>query len=162
MYESLNKYQENSLSNTVNSTHTLAAHRLANTPLIQRREKERAGLFSPVQCQAEGIHQYTHAMVEEVSHLTGKSIQPKIQLNSARPAEYGAHAIRQDNRVDIAPGRLRDLGHELTHVTQGTVQATGSVNGAAINDDHQLENHADHIGHMAHSKVVGQLGFDPT
>ena len=138
------------------------ALQLMHTPLMQRREKERDALFAPVQRHADPVHQYSEAMVATVSQLTGRSIDPYIQLNSALPAQYGAHAIRQGNQVDIAPGQLKHLGHELTHVTQGAVQATTHVNGAPVNDDRGLESHADSVGATAHWMVVGELGFDPT
>lgn len=87
--------------------------------------------------------------------------QVNIHTNSQKASEVNALAFTQGNDIHFAPGQYNPystegqnlIGHELTHVLQ---QRNGKVNpnrhmpnGAAINDQPDLEREADALGRRA-------------
>lgn len=84
----------------------------------------------------------------------------KVYYNSDKPRQMQALAYTQEDRIYIAPGQERYLGHELGHIVQqrrGQVRATGSIHGQAINDSPLLEQEADVIAERV-SQCYGQRG----
>ncbi|MCC5667909.1 DUF4157 domain-containing protein [Nostoc sp. CHAB 5784] len=70
----------------------------------------------------------------------------KVHYNSPKPAQLQAYAYAQGTNIYVAPGRERDLRHEVGHVIQqkqGRVKPTIQAKGMAINDDLGLEKEAD-------------------
>ncbi|RCJ32418.1 hypothetical protein A6769_28220 [Nostoc punctiforme NIES-2108] len=70
-----------------------------------------------------------------------------VRYNSPKPAQLQAYAYAQGTDIYVAPGRERDIGHEVGHVIQqkqGKVRPTlWLAKGVAINDDPRLEKEAD-------------------
>ncbi len=78
-----------------------------------------------------------------------------VHYDSDRPALVHAHAYAQRHDIYLAPGQEHHLPHELGHVVQqllGMVKPTMKVNGIAINDDPNLEQHATQLGDKAMRK----------
>lgn len=90
-----------------------------------------------------------------VGSLTGVDVSnAQVKYNSERPAQFKAEAIAQGDRVDLATGKEKHLGHELVHIAQqkqGRVPVTAQANNGKvnINDDPQLEKEADDLGAKA-------------
>lgn len=88
-----------------------------------------------------------------VETLSSESLDDvEVNYDSTEPAEFGAHAITQGNKIDIAPGQEKHLPHEVWHTAQqkqGRVKPTVEVNGAQVNDDPELEKEADVMGAKA-------------
>ena len=89
-----------------------------------------------------------------IEQLSGHSMDDvKVHYNSARPAQFNAHAFARGSEIHLALGQEKHLPHEAWHVVQQkqgrvrpTVQLKGNVN---INDDAGLEKEADIMGAKA-------------
>jgi len=89
-----------------------------------------------------------------IENLSGMDMgDVRVNYNSEKPKEMGAHAYAQGNDIQIGPGQEKHLGHEAWHVVQqrqGRVQATKQMKGGvAVNDDPGLEHEADVMGEKA-------------
>lgn len=96
-----------------------------------------------------------HKLKQGMENVTGCNLDHvKVHYNSSKPKIVQAHAYAQGSDIHLASGQEKHLPHELGHVVQqmrGSVAATGSVNGEALNDDVQLESEADRLGLQAMS-----------
>lgn len=85
--------------------------------------------------------------------LTGIDLSPvKVFYNSAKPAQVQAYAYAQGDSIYLAPNQQHHLPHELGHIIQqamGMVEPTMEIDGVAINDDPELEQHATDLGNLA-------------
>lgn len=85
-----------------------------------------------------------------MGNLSGISLdRVKVDQDSAKPAEVGAHAYAQGTDIHVAPGQMKHLPHEAWHVVQqaqGRVKPTTSVGGMPVNDSLSLEKEADVMG----------------
>ena len=88
-----------------------------------------------------------------IENLSGYAMDDvKVNYNSNKPAQLGAHAFAQGTEIHLGPGQEKHLHHEAWHVAQqkqGRVKPTTSVNGAPVNDDASLEREADSMGQHA-------------
>ncbi len=84
----------------------------------------------------------------------------KINTNSAKASEIGAHAFAQGNEVHFAQGKFDPdsktgqslIGHELAHVKQqrdGRVKADTMLGETPVNTSNALESEADSLGAKA-------------
>jgi hypothetical protein len=99
----------------------------------EEREKNRTGIPDEMKARAE-----------QKSGMSFSDV--RVHRNSELPPRVGALACTQGNDVYLGAGQERYLGHELGHVVQqrqNRVPVTGTVNGAAINDDPGLEAEAE-------------------
>jgi len=82
-----------------------------------------------------------------LEQLSGVSLtQVRVHANSPRPAQFDALAYTQGRDIHLGPGQGKHLPHEAWHVVQqmqGRVSPTAQVNGAAVNNDENLEREAD-------------------
>lgn len=72
----------------------------------------------------------------------------EIYTNSSKPADVGARAFAQGNKIYLGPGQEKHLSHEIGHVVQqkkGKVFPTGTVNGMPVNEDPKLEAEAEQM-----------------
>jgi len=120
---------------------TLADRSTPQPPAIQRKEN-RTGLPDRLK---SGIEQ-----------LSGYSLDAvKVHYNSARPAQFQAHAYAQGTDIHLGSGQESHLPHEAWHVVQqmqGRVQPTLQMKGGAyVNDQADLELEADAMGAKAAS-----------
>jgi len=85
--------------------------------------------------------------------ITGIDLRPvKVFYNSSKPAQVQAHAYAQGDSIYLAPNQQHHLPHELGHIIQqamGMVEPTMEIDGVAINDDPELEQHATDLGNLA-------------
>ena len=85
--------------------------------------------------------------------LSGISLDDvKVNYNSNKPSDLGAHAYAEGNQIHVGGGQEKHLAHEAWHVVQqkqGRVNSTQEVNGKRINDDSLLEKEATDIGNKA-------------
>ena len=78
----------------------------------------------------------------------------KVNYNSDKPSDLGAHAYAEGNQIHVAGGQEKHLAHEAWHVIQqkqGRVKPTTKYNGVEINDSIGLENEATMMGDKAKS-----------
>jgi hypothetical protein len=97
-----------------------------------------------------------------VENLSGYALDDvRVHYNSASPAQLQAHAYAQGTDIHVAPGQEQHLPHEAWHVVQqkqGRVRATTQLKGgAAVNDNHGLEQEADVMGAAALSLEAGPV-----
>ncbi len=150
MYYTQNQHQTDKQGGHDTARQTLAAARLANTPLMQRRKNEQAGLIPPRQSNQTGLPDNLKSGMENLSGMSLDHV--RVHRNSAKPAAVQAHAYAQGNEIHLAGGQEHHLPHELGHVVQqlqGRVKPTINVGGAAVNDDAGLESEATAMGAMA-------------
>jgi hypothetical protein len=94
--------------------------------------------------------------------LSGISLDDvKVNYNSNKPSDLGAHAYAEGNQIHVGGGQEKHLAHEAWHVVQqkqGRVNSTREINGTSINDDSALESEATKMGAKALSSsgVVNQ------
>jgi Domain of unknown function (DUF4157) len=104
---------------------------------------------------ANGIPDSVRSKMEAVFKIDVSAV--KIVENSSAAKEAGALAFAAGDTLHFAPGQFNPnspqgqqlLGHELAHLVQqkqGRVQATGEMNGMAVNNDKALEAEADAMG----------------
>lgn len=86
-------------------------------------------------------------MKKRMEEASGYSLDKvRIYYNSTKPAGLNAYSYAQGDNVYLAPGRSRDLQHELIHVIQqkqGLVYPTERIGGVPINASPNLEAMAD-------------------
>ncbi len=153
MYQMQNQHQTDKQGGHDTARQTLAAASLANTPLMQRREKEQAGLIMQRQPNQTGLPDNLKSGMENLSGMSLDHV--RVHRNSAKPAAVQAHAYAQGNEIHLAGGQEHHLPHELGHVVQqlqGRVKPTISVGGAAVNDDARLESEATAMGGYSFAK----------
>lgn len=110
---------------------SLQGERSYNTPIVNN-----TGLPSQLKSGMELTTGY------DLSHV-------KVHYNSPKPASVQAHAYAQGSEIHLGAGQERHLPHELGHVVQqmsGMVKPTIEYAGMQINNDPQLERHADQLG----------------
>ena len=157
-FMSESKQKQNSKKTT--STNTSSSSSSApkkNSALIQKKSKDHSSMFgsTPIQKKTNknGLPNDLKAGME---NLSGKSMDDvKVHKNSAKPAQVQAHAYAQGSDIHLASGQEKQLPHELAHVVQqkqGRVKPTTKANGAAVNDDKNLEKEADKMGDKALKK----------
>lgn len=93
-----------------------------------------------------------------IETMSGQNLDDvKVNYNSSKPKEVGAHAYAQGNQIEVAPGQEKHLPEEAWHTVQqkeGRVQANTAVNGTPVNDDAGLEKEArDKGGEAAQMKA---------
>ena len=94
--------------------------------------------------------------------LSGISLDDvKVNYNSNKPSDLGAHAYAEGNQIYVGGGQGKHLAHEAWHIVQqkqGRVNSTKVINGTSINDDSTLESEATRMGAKAlnNSAVVNQ------
>ncbi|MEM7370294.1 MAG: DUF4157 domain-containing protein [Bacteroidota bacterium] len=89
-----------------------------------------------------------------IESLSGYSLDDvQVSYNSPKPARIGAFAYAQGNQIYLGPGQERHLPHEAWHVVQqkqGRVRPSFQMmSKLSVNDDHSLEQEADHMGTKA-------------
>ena len=97
-----------------------------------------------------GLPDTLKAGVETLSGLSLNDVQ--VHYHSSKPASLQALAYTQGTDIHVGSGQERHLAHEAWHVVQqkqGRVKPTSQVQGAAINDDEELEREADVMGAKA-------------
>jgi hypothetical protein len=106
---------------------------------------------APAKSNNTGMPDGVKSGIENMSGMDMSDV--KVNYNSSKPKEMGAHAYAQGNDIQIAPGQEQHLGHEAWHVVQqrqGRVKATKQMkSGVPVNDDPGLENEADVMGARA-------------
>jgi hypothetical protein len=113
--------------------------------LVQRQPEERAQGGT-----GGGLPEDLRAGVESLSGVAMDGV--RVNYDSQRPAQLAAHAYAQGSEIHLAPGQEQHLPHEAWHVvqqSQGRVNPTATIAGAAINDDPALEQEADVMGARA-------------
>jgi hypothetical protein len=96
--------------------------------------------------------------MEKISGLNLQRV--RVHYNSRKPAQVQAHAYAQGEDIYLAPGQESHLPHELGHVVQQAldmVTPNTVVNGVAVNDDPELEQHATDLGEAALALGGGSL-----
>lgn len=109
-----------------------------------------------------GIPARLKAGIEALSRFSLDGV--RVLYNSAKPAQFHAHAITQGKDIHLGPGRERDLPHEAWHVVQqqqGRVQATTQMHGVGVNTDSELEREADVMGERAAKLIGSSTGLEP-
>ncbi len=150
MYQTQNQHQTDKQGGYDTVRQTPAVDRLANTPLMQRREKERAGLIVQRQPNQTGLPDTLKTGMEDLSGISLDHV--RVHRNSDKPVKVQAYAYAQGNEIYLASGQEHHLPHELGHVVQqmqGRVQTNTSVGGMAVNDNAGLESEATAMGAMA-------------
>ena len=118
--------------------------------VVRQRQAPASG--QPVQAKANytGLPDQLKAGLEHHSGLDMSDV--RVHYNSSIPAQFNAHAITQGKRIDVAPGRERDVPHEAWHAVQqmqDRVRPTMELNGTPVNDSKSLEHEADVMGAKA-------------
>lgn len=114
-----------------------------------------------------GIPDSVAAQMQTVFSIDVSSVN--VVQNSAAATAAGALAFAAGNTIHFAPGQFSPttpqgqqlLGHELAHIVQqqeGRVQASGEMNGMAINADQRLEAEADHLAMLASNASAPEAG----
>ena len=86
----------------------------------------------------------------------------RVHYNSSKPAQIGALAYTKGLNIYISPGQEKYLPHEAWHVVQqkqGRVKATTQFNNFSGNNDFELEQEADLMGHKALQLSI--MGINP-
>jgi hypothetical protein len=115
-------------------------HSINSGPRVSVRKKE----------NHTGIPARLKSGIEALSRFSLDGV--RVRYNSAKPAQFHAHAITQGKEIHLGPGQERHLPHEAWHVVQqqqGRVQATTQMHGIGINTDSALEREADVMGERA-------------
>jgi hypothetical protein len=120
--------------------------------VTQLREIARLADGTAVQLQKNpnntGLPDQLKLGIESLSGLSMDHV--KVHYNSARPAQFQAHAYAQGDEIHLGPGQESHLPHEVWHVVQqaqGRVRPTARMNGGSlINNDAKLESEADLMG----------------
>jgi len=76
----------------------------------------------------------------------------KVNYNSDKPSDLGAHAYAKGNQIHLAGGQEKHLAHEAWHVIQqkqGRVDANSELGGKKVNNSENLEREADVMGAKA-------------
>jgi hypothetical protein len=117
---------------------------------IQREVREDSSEPERQQENRTGLPDHLKAGIETLSGLSLDDVH--IHYNSAKPAEYEAHAYTQGTEIHVGTGKEKYVPHEAWHVVQqkqGRVRSTMQMNGASINDNPVLEQEADDMGQRA-------------
>ena len=135
----LNALQEKSDAHSSNSD-------LSN--LQEKANKNNTGLPDPLK---QGMESLSGISLDDV----------KVNYNSNKPSDLGAHAYAEGNQIHVGGGQEKHLAHEAWHVVQqkqGRVNSTKEINGTSINDDSALESEATKMGAKAlnNSTTVNQ------
>ncbi|MEJ2407891.1 MAG: DUF4157 domain-containing protein [Novosphingobium sp.] len=116
--------------------------------LAQMAEKKKPAQLAP---NRGGLPDSVRNGVEGLSGMSMDHV--KVHYNSARPAQFNAHAYAQGSDIHVASGQERHLPHEAWHVVQqaqGRVQPTQQLDGGVpVNNDTRLEKEADVMGARA-------------
>jgi Domain of unknown function (DUF4157) len=105
---------------------------------------------APPPASRMGLPERLKAGIESLSGLALDDL--RVHYNSAVPARVNALATTQGADIHLGPGQEQHLPHEAWHVVQqkqGRVKPTRQLNGAAINDDAELEREAVRMGAQA-------------
>ena len=85
--------------------------------------------------------------------LSGISLDDvKVNYNSDKPSDLGAHAYAEGNQIHVAGGQEKHLAHEAWHVIQqkqNRVDANSELRGKKVNNSENLEREADVMGAKA-------------
>ena len=133
------------------SQEAMQFHNIANGA-SDPNEGEEEGAGTPQQNNT-GLPDKLKAGIENMS---GQSLDDvKVHFNSAKPAQFQAHAYAQGTDIHLGAGQEKHLPHEAWHVAQqkqGRVQPTSQLKGNVnVNDDAGLEKEADVMGAKAAS-----------
>lgn len=116
--------------------------------LQEKANKNNTGLPDPLK---QGMESLSGISLDDV----------KVNYNSNKPSDLGAHAYAEGNQIHVGGGQEKHLAHEAWHVVQqkqGRVNSTKEINGTSINDDSALESEATKMGAKAlnNSTTVNQ------
>lgn len=109
-----------------------------------------------------GMPDHLKSGVEALSGIAMDDV--RVHYNSSKPAQLDALAYAQGSDIHVAAGQEEHLPHEAWHVVQqkqGRVAPNLNLNGAAINDDANLEGEADAMGERAASHGSAALATAP-
>lgn len=155
MYQTQNQHQTAKQGHRCTARRTQAAAHLANTRLMQRREREQAGIITQRQTNQTGLPDNLKSGMENLSGMSLDHV--RVHRNSSKPAAVQAHAYAQGSEIHLAGGQEHHLPHELGHVVQqmqGRVKPTTSIGGMAVNDNAGLESEATAMGTRALQRAV--------
>ena len=133
----LNALQEKSDSHSSHSN-------LAN--LQEKANQNNTGLPDPLK---QGMESLSGISLDDV----------KVNYNSNKPSDLGAHAYAEGNQIHVGGGQEKYLAHEAWHVVQqkqGRVNSTREESGTLINDDASLESEATKMGEKAMNSQIIQ------
>lgn len=158
MYAQREKPKENKSSGNsykVKESQITSGH--STNKSIQMRSYNRAGRYVPGQSgyntQVVNNTGLPSQLKSGMEQTTGYDLsRVKVHYNSPKPATVQAHAYAQGSDIHLGVGQERHLSHELGHVVQqmsGMVRPTIQCAGMQINDDPQLEQHADQLAAKA-------------
>jgi hypothetical protein len=118
------------------------ASRIGNSAMEAYLRQETAPVSNAFGAESGGV-ELPSALRERMEARTKVLLgDVRVHYNSDKPASFMARAFTKGNQIYIAPGQEDTLEHEVGHVVQqkqGRVQATGSIDGEAVNEDKGLE-----------------------
>lgn len=129
---------------------------------VQREVIPGSQATTPVRRSSSGSGGLPDGLRANMQAMSGIDLSDvRVNYNSDKPQQVGAHAYAQGTDIHLAPGQEKHLPHEAWHTVQqaqGRVRPTHQLksSGVAINDDAGLEKEADVMGAKAVSMSAPQ------